>query len=418
MKKMNFKCRHCDEKLTNVILDLGNQPPSNSFLTLDETKNTQETFPLKVFVCSKCWLVQLPEYKKAKEIFSGEYVYLSSTSQTMLNHAREFSKNIINRLNLDQSSFVVEVASNDGYLLKNFVMESIPCLGIEPTELAGNIAIRNGINTEKIFFNDKNIKLLTYKYPKLDSGVDLVIANNVLAHVPDINSFIEGLFNIISPKGIISIEFPHLLQLINNNLFDTIYHEHFSYLSLSVVRRMLKKYGLDVFDIEELNVHGGSLRVFACREGAYKIDKSVSDFILLETNPLHGKSLESKDLGAYRNLQNSAQLVKKELCEYLYALKSKNKNVIGYGAAAKGNTLLNFCKINKELLSFVVDNAKSKQGKYLPGSHIPVIAKDNCNYKDIDSTIVLPWNLINEIIPLIDSKEIITAMPRLTYWRK
>ena len=369
--------------------------------------------PLKLFLCSSCGLLQIPAYKSSLEVFKEDYAYLSSTSKTLCNHAESFVDYAIRHFNLDSSSFVVEIASNDGYLLEHLTKKNIPCLGVEPTKLAGSISKKKKINTLIKFFSLKISQEIVQNYKK----PDLIIANNVLPHVPNINDFLKGLSFLISPEGVISIEFQHLLSLIKNNLWDTIYHEHYSYLSLDFLKNALNKFKLKIFDIQIITTHGGSLRVFLKKENSKrKVNQHIIDKILKEE-----KKYLCRSPMTYLNLQKNALKSKLDLLSLLVKSKNKNKKVIAYGAAAKGNTLLNYSGIKSDLLSNVIDKATSKQGTYLPGSHIPVSDINMIKKIKPDIIIILAWNLVDEIMKdLIEYRDVefYIAIPKLTKIKK
>jgi len=383
-----MKCRHCQVPLEHVFLDLGFAPPSNAYLTAEDLKRPEKYFPLKVMVCDQCWLVQTEDYAQADELFSADYAYFSSTSSSWLAHAEKYSEDIINKLLLDQDSFVIEIAANDGYLLKNFVTRKITCLGIEPTESTASAAEKLGIPVLRDFFGENLAKKIALKW----SDADLIIGNNVFAHVPDVNDFTRGLKSLLKQGGTITLEFPHLLNLLRYIQFDTIYHEHFSYLSLYVVNRIFKQAGLRVFDVEELSTHGGSLRVFGCHQDDFRsTSENVNNIIKKEE--LNGlQSLET-----YNSFQTKANNSKNAFLMFLLEQNQKGYSVIAYGAAAKGNTLLNYAGVKPDLLPMVCDAAKAKQGKFLPGSHIPIVEPDVMNTIKPDIVLVLPWNIANEV---------------------
>ena len=395
---MTHYCRHCGSPLENEVLDLGHQPPSNSYLTDLQLDLPEKTYPLKVYICTCCWLMQLPAHASAKELFTTDYAYFSSTSKSWCDHAKIYVNQAIKRLNLDDTSTVIEIASNDGYLLQYMQERNIPCIGIEPTHATAQVSIEKGINTIEEFFGLSLAKDL----PK----ADLIIANNVLAHVPDINDFISGIAYSLKDDGFASIEFPHLANLIAYNQFDTIYHEHYSYLSLSFIRRLAATVDLKVSDVEQLTTHGGSVRVWLTKS-KNSISNSTTKADQYEI------SLNLEDLSSYRSFQNQAEKVKMDLIRFLVEQYDLQKRVLGYGAAAKGNTLLNFAGIKPDLLPLIADNALSKQGKYMPGSHIPIVSPEFISLKDPDYILLLPWNLREEITGLLRDQPIVTAIPHL-----
>ena len=385
-----MKCRFCHHKLTHEFIDLVNAPPSNSFLTRNQLNEPEVFYPLKLMVCEKCWLVQVDEYKKSDEIFSEDYAYFSSYSKSWLDHARRYVNMIIDRLGLNSRSHVVEIASNDGYLLQYFKETQIPCLGIEPSANTAQAAREKGIETLEEFFGVNLARSLSLK----DKKADLIIGNNVLAHVPDINDFVSGLRIALKNDGVITMEFPHLMRLIEENQFDTIYHEHFSYLSFHIVRRIFAEHGLVLFDVEELATHGGSLRIYARHDenDSKPVTPNVAE--LLEKESARGMLT----LDYYLNFQQKADKVKYALLSFLIEQKKAGKKVAAYGAAAKGNTLLNYCGIKKDLIEFVVDASPHKQGKFLPGSHIPVVVEEEIEKMKPDYVLILPWNIKDEIM--------------------
>jgi SAM-dependent methyltransferase len=395
-------CRHCRSPLEHTVIDLGHQPPSNAYLRPEQLAQPEVTYPLQVFVCKSCWLVQLPAHAPAEELFTADYAYFSSTSSSWCAHAERFVAAAVERLALGHQSLVVELASNDGYLLQYVQQRGIPCLGIEPTHATAEAARAKGITTIERFFG---VALAAELEP-----ADLVVANNVLAHVPDINDFVAGIARLLKPTGRASIEFPHLLRLLAGNQFDTIYHEHYSYLSLGTVARIAATVGLNVVDVEELPTHGGSLRVWLAHQGATDPMASVAKVLAAEAEA----GLETLD--AYAGFQQRAEATKHALMEFLLQAKRNGQRVLGYGAAAKGNTLLNYAGIKADLLPAVADRAPSKQGKLLPGSHIPVISPEQLAAESANSLLILPWNLIDELRHQLPATELVTAIPELRHW--
>ena len=382
-----MKCRHCKLNLNHVFLDLGHAPPSNSYLK--KLKQEENFYPLKLYVCHCCGLVQTVDYAERNEFFNEDYAYFSSISESFLNHAKTYSEMIINRLDLNKDSFVVEIASNDGYLLKNFVGSKIPCLGIEPTKSTAQSARLLNIPVKEDFF-DSN---LASTIARSEKKADLILGNNVYAHVPDINDFTKGLKLLLNKKGTINLEFPHLMQLLMFNQFDTVYHEHYSYLSLRTVIKIFEKTGLDIYDVDELEIHGGSLRVYGChKEENREISKNVKKVINLE------KKLGMEKLKIYKDFQKKSEMIKDTLNSFLVKQKKENKLVCAYGAAAKGSTLLNYAGIDDNLIKYVFDAAPSKQNKFLPGSHIPILHPNEIKKIKPDVLIILPWNIKDEII--------------------
>ena len=381
-------CRHCKKNLNHTFLDLGYAPPSNSYLSKADLKKPELYYPLKTHVCDECWLVQTEDYIDAEKLFISEYAYVSSTSSSWLEHAKNYSYEMIEKLKLNRNSYVIEIASNDGYLLKNFVKEKIPCLGIEPTTNTAVQAKKIGIPVLCEFFGESLAKKLSQNGQK----ADLVIGNNVYAHVPNINDFTRGLREVLKPDGTITLEFPHLMNLIQHNQFDTIYHEHFSYLSLYTVNRIFEKENLRVLDVEEINTHGGSLRVYVCHRDDSRLTKKIVK-LLIDKEKKNGL----QDLNTYENFQNKANKIKNDLLNFLIEQKVNGKKVAAYGAAAKGNTLLNYAGIKEDLLSFICDGATAKQGKFMPGNHIPIISPENLKRIKLDYLLILPWNISDEV---------------------
>ena len=382
-----MNCRHCYEKLKTTFLDLGFQPPSNAYLKSDDLKRAEIYLPLKILVCEHCWLVQTEDYASSDSYFTEDYAYFSSVSSTFLAHAKEYSDMITNRLGLDEESFVIEIASNDGYLLKNFVAMNIPCLGVEPTESTASVAIEAGIPVMQEFFG-KQLAVNHFA----DKKADLILGNNVYAHVPDINDFTSGLKHSLKHGGTITLEFPHLLSLIESNQFDTVYHEHFSYLSLLSVQRVFEKQGLRVFDVEKLTTHGGSLRLYGCHQEDIRENTDEIQSILNAEITAKLDSVET-----YQSFQPKAEAVKNDLLRFLLDQKREGKIVAAYGAAAKGNTLLNYAGVQRDLVEFVCDAAPSKQDKYMPGSHIPILDPSHLQKRAVNFVLILPWNLADEI---------------------
>lgn len=379
-----MQCRHCNQPLEYIFLDLGSAPPSNAYLNKKDLKKPEPVYPLKLFVCDRCWLVQTQDFTRANELFNADYAYFSSVSKTWVDHAKRYCDMITKRLDLDKDSFVIEVAANDGYLLKNFVASSIPCLGIEPTKSTADAARSIGIDVKEEFFGEDMAAHL--------KKADLIIGNNVYAHVPDINDFTKGLKAALKPGGTITLEFPHLLELIAHTQFDTVYHEHFSYFSLYTVSRIFAEAGLRVLDVETLPTHGGSLRVYGCHDNDPRSSSNAVASLLQQE-----EKAGLKNLAAYLGFQEKADRVKNNFIDFLRDQKEQGRTVAGYGAAAKGNTLLNYAGITTALLPYVCDAAPSKQGKFLPGSHIPVLPPSAIAERRPDVIIIFPWNIAGEI---------------------
>lgn len=385
-----MKCRFCNSELSSEFIDLGFAPPSNSYLTAAQLNEPEVYYPLKLFVCTKCFLVQVDEYKKADTIFSNDYAYFSSTSTSWLEHSRRYVDKMVTEYGINSNSFVIEIASNDGYLLQYFKERGIKVLGIEPAASVADAAINKGIETIKEFFGSGLAGKLR------DEGLlaDLILGNNVLAHVPDINDFVAGLKTALKPEGFITMEVPHLVQLIGNSQFDTIYHEHFSYLSFTTTCEIFRSHGLTVFNVEEISTHGGSLRIYSKHSDDHSrdIDKSVKE--LLEKEERKG----IRTLGYYSGFKEKVEKIKLDFLTFLIDARESGKTVAAYGAAAKGNTLLNYCGVKNDLIGYVVDRAESKQGKYLPGSHIQVVTESHLIKRKPDYVIILPWNIKEEIL--------------------
>jgi SAM-dependent methyltransferase len=384
-----MNCRHCDTFLKNIFLDLGRTPPSNAFLTKKNLHKSEIHYPLKVFVCDQCWLVQTEDCIKAEELFTPQYAYFSSISESWLTHVKNYTDQIIKEFSLSNKSYVIEIGSNDGYLLKNFLEANIPCLGIEPTNSTADAAEKIGVSVLREFFsNDLGKKLVLEK-----KKADLIIGNNVYAHVPNINDFTMGLKTILKRNGIITLEFPHLMSLIAHIQFDTIYHEHFSYLSLYTACEIFQKANLRIFNVEKLETHGGSLRIYACHFNDIRKTQSSVTSLLLEE-----KLKGLQEIETYKGFQFRVDKIKNDLIQFLIKQKKRKKKVVAYGAAAKGNTLLNYAGIKKELLPFVFDSAISKQGCFMPGSHIPILSSEYILEAKPDYVLILPWNIADEII--------------------
>lgn len=403
-------CRFCGNKLSYEFIDLVNAPPSNAFLTKEQLNEPEVFYPLKLFVCDACFLVQIDEYKKSSDIFNTEYAYFSSFSTTWLSHAKSYTEMMIDRFGYDQNSQIIEIASNDGYLLQYFQEKRIPSLGIEPAEVTATEARKKGIETIVDFFGTRLAKILDSQGKK----ADLLLGNNVLAHVPDINDFVYGLKIALKNEGVITMEFPHLMRLVEENQFDTIYHEHFSYFSLHTVRTVFSKHKLEIFDVEELPTHGGSLRIYAKHNSGESKSISPSISRLLEKESAAGML----KLDYYLNFQTKANKVKYGLVSFLLEQKKQGKKVAAYGAAAKGNTLLNYSGIKNDLISFVVDASPHKQGKFMPASHIPVVSERKIKETRPDFVIILPWNIKNEIMDQLSyirkwGGKFVTAVPQI-----
>jgi len=386
-----MNCRHCKKELRHIFVDLNHSPIANAMLDAKQLNDPEYHYPLKIFVCDNCFLVQVDEFEKADKIFDGEYTYFSSFSTSWLAHAKQYVDMIVDRFHFDENSRVIEVASNDGYLLQYFKEKSIPVLGIDPTANTAKIAEEKGIPTLVDFFSsDLAQKALVDK----NNQADLIIGNNVLLHVPDLNDFVKGMKLGLKEKGIITAEFQYLIPLINDCKFDTIYQEHFSYLSFHAIRSVFESQGLELFDVEELPTHGGSLRIFGKHIGddSKTISNRVIELVQRE------KDVGVNTLEFYQNFQDRVDKIKYNSLSFLIDEKRKGKKIVGYGAAAKGNTFLNYCGIKgTDIINFVVDASPYKQNKYLPGSHIPVYDEKKISEYEPDYVIILPWNLKKEI---------------------
>lgn len=384
-----MKCRHCGSELHLNFLDLGSAPPSNAYLS-DEALSAPETwYPLKLLVCETCWLVQTEDHAGREQLFTNDYAYFSSMSTSWLEHAQRYVGDVVQRLGLGPHSAVVEIAANDGYLLQYVAQAGIPCYGIEPTASTAAAAKTKGLDILERFFG---VKLAT-ELAEQGRHADLMVANNVLAHVPDINDFVAAFAELLKPEGVATFEFPHLMRMLEHNQFDTAYHEHYSYLSLTAVQRIFKANGLTVFDVQELPTHGGSLRVWAQRSnsGVHTVQNNVAT--VLNTESQAGLTRP----GVYTEFQHKAEAVRDLLLAFLLQAKRQGLHVGAYGAAAKGNTLLNFAGVRPDLLPYVVDRSPSKQGRFLPGSRIPIVHEDHLWADQPDYVLILPWNLRHEV---------------------
>ena len=384
-----MNCRFCNHPLTHEFVDLGFSPPSNAFLETSQLNEPETYYPLKIMVCEQCFLVQIDEFAKHDDIFNSNYAYFSSFSTSWLAHAKAYTNLMMERFGFDTTSQVIEIASNDGYLLQYFKEKGVPVLGIEPTANTAAVAIEKGIDSVIDFFGVRLAKELTAK----GTFADLLLGNNVLAHVPDLNDFVGGMKIILSPQGVITMEFPHLMQLIAQNQFDTIYHEHFSYLSFGTVKQLFEHHDLAIFDVQEIPTHGGSLRIYA----KHNSDKTKSITSNVQSLLEKEKAFGLTDLAIYQDYQAKAEKVKNDFLAFLIQAKQEGKTVVAYGAAAKGNTLLNFAGIKKDLIAYVVDASPHKQNKYLPGAHIPVVCEEKITHTQPDYVVILPWNLKEEI---------------------
>jgi len=388
LTKNTAHCRFCGAELKHTFVDLGTSPICNDMISEERLNMMEPFYPLHVFVCDQCFLVQLQEYVAPDNIFS-DYTYFSSFSDSWLRHAQRYCEMVTKRFGLNAHSQVIEIASNDGYLLKNFVTAGIPALGIEPAANVAEVAIKNGVPSLIKFFGEQTARELVAD----GKQADLIIGNNVLAHVPNINDFVGGMKIVLKPQGVITMEFPHLMRLMQENQFDTIYHEHFSYLSFLAVGRIFAAHGLTLFDVEELPTHGGSLRIYACH--AEDTTQPISERV----TELRERELAAgfMNVETYLSFSEQVKETKRKLLAFLIDLKRAGKTIVGYGAPGKGNTLLNYCAIRTDFLDYTVDRSPYKQGKYLPGTHIPVYHPDKIRETKPDYVLILPWNLKDEI---------------------
>jgi SAM-dependent methyltransferase len=385
----NCKCRFCGTPLTETFADLGLSPLSNAFISAANAGRMEPHYPLHVFVCGDCRLVQLDEFESPEHIFQ-DYLYFSSFSESWLRHAETYVEHVMERFALDHTSRVAEIASNDGYLLQYFVQRGLNVLGIEPAANVAKVAVEKGVATEVAFFGAETANRLK------DSGFspDLIVANNVMAHVPDLNDFVRGFRNFLAPRGVLTVEFPHLLRLIDENQYDTIYHEHFSYFSLLVADRLMNHHDLRLFDVQELSTHGGSLRIFACHADNPNHPRMPSVDKILTQERAAGLA----DLDVYRRFGQQVIDSKCDILEFCLRARKENKRIAGYGAPAKGNTLLNYCGIGPEFIEYTVDRSPHKQGLLLPGSRIPIYEPEQIMRTKPDYVFILPWNLKDEIM--------------------
>lgn len=405
-----MKCRHCGSGLKLPLVDLGSAPPSNAYLTEQTLRAPEKWFPLRVLVCEQCWLVQTEDFAQAAELFDAHYAYFSAFSSSWLAHCERYVADMTARFGLGSNSHVVEIAANDGYLLQYVQKLNIPCTGVEPTALTAAAARDRGIPIVEDFFGVRLARMLAAE----GKQADLTAANNVLAHVPDINDFVSGFSHLLKPHGVATFEFPHLLRLVAENQFDTIYHEHFSYLSLTSVNRIFRVNGLAVFDVQELPTHGGSLRVFAqrCDTGRQPRDARVDQLLAREAQA----GITGADY--YAGFQLAAEQVKNDFLSFLLQARHQGKAVAAYGAAAKGNTLMNYAGIRPDLISFVVDRNPAKQGKFMPGSRIPIVNEEHLRVTRPDYVVILPWNLKAEVMQQLEyvrswGAQFVTAVPQL-----
>jgi len=407
-----MKCRHCQTELHDTFIDLGFSPPSNAYLRAEDLRCPETTYPLKVMVCRQCWLVQTEDYTHYDQLFATDYAYFSSTSSTWLAHAARYVDMIAARLKLNAQSLVVELAANDGYLLQYVQQKGIPCLGVEPTTSTADAARARGIAIVEEFFG----VALGQRLRESHGAADLIAANNVLAHVPDINDFVGGMRALLAPQGTVTVECPHLLNLIAQAQFDTVYHEHFSYLSLVAVQRVMQSQGLRVYDVEELPTHGGSLRIYACHA-----DAAIAATPAVQAMLAREREAGLECIEGYAGFQARAEEIKLQLLSFLLEQKRAGKKVLAYGAAAKGNTLLNYSGVHPDLLAMVADAAPSKQDKYMPGSHIPIVSPQRLLDEKPDVVLILPWNIKDEVAQQLAEirawgGRFAIAVPQLQVW--
>lgn len=405
-----MKCRHCGQLISLPFLDLGSAPPSNAYLGKTDLNGPETWFPLRLLVCENCWLVQTEDHAGREALFTQDYAYFSSYSSTWLAHAQHYVSEMVERFHLSRHSQVVEIAANDGYLLQYVQELGIPCYGIEPTASTAKAARTKGINIIEQFFGVN----LADELVQNNQQADLIVANNVLAHVPDINDFVKGFSRLLKPQGVATFEFPHLLRLVQENQFDTIYHEHYSYLSFTAIQHIFSNNGLTVFDVEELSTHGGSLRVFAqaIDSGTHVCSSAVFKLLQAETEA----GINNKNF--YQNFQVCAENVKDNLLGFLLDAKRKELKIGAYGAAAKGNTLLNFAGVRLDLLPYVVDKNPAKKGQYMPGSRIPIVDETYLRNDRPDYILILPWNLKTEVMAQLEyvqewGGKFVVAVPKL-----
>ena len=404
-------CRFCGTTLAHSVVDLGMSPLCESFLTPEQLNHSEQFYPLQAFVCEECFLVQVEEYVSGREIFGHEYAYFSSYSDSWLAHARRYADMIVERLGLNENSQVVELASNDGYMLKNFVDKGIPALGVEPAPNVAEVAVAKGVNTVVKFFGVRTAEEL------VEDGIraDLLMANNVMAHVPDLNDFVGGMKVILSDSGVVTVEFPHLQRLIEGNQFDTIYQEHYCYFSFVTVERIFAEHGMTLFDVEEITTHGGSLRIYArhTENECLPVLPAVAEMRERELAAGYTR------LETYRTFAENVAETKRKLLEFLIQAKRDGKQVAAYGAPGKGNTLLNYCGIREDFLDYAVDRNPYKHGKFLPGTRIPVFPTEKIAETRPDYVLILPWNLKDEIVEQLEyirewGAEFVVPIPELT----
>jgi len=386
---MSNQCRFCSNLLKHTLVDLGVSPLANAYINAEQTHQMEPFYPLRVYVCAQCYLAQLPVFQSSEEIFS-DYAYFSSYSDSWLQHAETYVNDMIDRFGFDTKSRVIEIASNDGYLLQYFKEKGIPVLGIEPAKNVAQVAQKAGIQTLERFFSCQTAKELDQE----GKHADLLIGNNVLAHVPDVNDFVKGMKITLKPHGIITMEFPHLMRLMAENQFDTIYHEHFSYFSFTIVNKIFGHHRLRIFDVDELTTHGGSIRIYARHTEDNSIGGGENVVALLEREATEG----FENLEFYLTFNQKVQSIKRSILDFMIRTQNEGKTIVGYGAPAKGNTLLNYCGIRSDFMTYTVDRSPHKQGYFLPGTHIPIHHPDKIKETRPDYVVILPWNLKDEIM--------------------
>jgi 2-polyprenyl-3-methyl-5-hydroxy-6-metoxy-1,4-benzoquinol methylase len=388
--KTSGKCRFCKNQLEHSVVDLGMSPLCQKHVKPENLNDMEKFYPLHAYICEHCWLMQLEDFATPDEIFADEYAYFSSYSESWLEHAKKYAEQMTERFKLDANSLVTEIASNDGYLLQWFVQKSIPVLGIDPAANVAKAAREKGVRTEVEFFGKNTALKLAKKYGK----ADLLLGNNVLAHVPDINDFVAGMKEMLNTSGVITMEFPHLQRLIEENQFDTIYHEHFSYLSFVAVNRIFAQHAITLFDVEELPTHGGSLRIYGkhAEDTSKEVTNHVAELLKREID------LGFESLEFYSRFEEKVKETKRKILDFLIQAKRDGKSVAGYGAPGKGNTLLNYCGVRTDFIDYTVDMSPHKQGNFLPGTHIPILHPNTIKETKPDYVFILPWNLKEEIM--------------------
>lgn len=411
MKKDKLTCRFCDATLSQTFVDLGLSPVANDYIPFEKNETSETFYPLHAYVCTRCWLVQLPEYRTDGELFTDDYAYFSSYSTSWLAHVKQYAQIMVKKFGLDKTKLVIEPGSNDGYLLQYFRQLGIPVLGIEPTKNTAAAARAKGIPTITKFFGIDTARELA----KRGKRADLLVCNNVLSQVPDLNDFVDGMRIVLKPQGIFTVEFPHLLQLMAKNQFDTIYHEHFSYFSFQTAKKIFSKHGLNIFDVSEIPTHGGSLRLYGAHKNnkTYRLTKNVGALIRKEI--VFG--LNRKE--TYARFSLNVKKTKQSFLTFLIKARKEGKSIVGYGAPAKGNTFLNYCGVRTDFIDYTVDSSVYKQNHFLPGVRIPIFSPEKINQTQPDYVIILPWNIKNEIIEQLHrvrqwGGKFVTAIPKVT----